>query len=97
MIRQATNIDSTLEGLRIDFGDRRRKYDVDVPLPAQAEIGIKSSRIRCEIVRPIELQRVDEKADNDDVAFAASELDKLAMTRVQRSHRRDQPHRARDR
>jgi hypothetical protein len=97
MIRQVTHIDSTFEMLRIDFSDRRRKYDIDVPLTAHVEIRLERSGIRREIVRAIELQRVDEDADNDNVAFAPSELDKLAMTRVQRSHRRDQPHRTRDR
>ena len=76
-------------GVRIHLGRGRGEHDVDALGLTRADIGVERARIAVEIVLAIELQRIDEDADDDDVAFARRACaHQPRVARVQRAHRR---------
>ena len=75
---------------RIHLAGGGGEHDVDAQPLAELEIALQRSRISLEILAPIELQRIDEDADDDELAVAAGVFDEPRMARVQRAHRRHQ-------
>src|SRR5206468_11444353 len=75
---------------RIHLAGGAREHHVDAQPLAEFEIALKRSWISLEILAPIELQRIDENADDDELAVAAGVFDEPRMARVQRAHRRHQ-------
>ena len=75
---------------RIHLAGGGGEYHVDAQPLAESEIALQCSRISLEVLVPIELQRIDEDADDYELAVAAGLFDKPRMARVQRAHRRHQ-------
>jgi hypothetical protein len=57
------------------------------------EVGLLVARIGLEVARVAELERVHEDRDDGDVAFVPGTSHQRAVPRVERPHRRDEPHR----
>ena len=70
----------------------RRKHQLDAEGVANCEVGLERPRIPLEIVLAIELQRVDEDADDHVVAVLPGCFDQSGMSLVERPHRRHESH-----
>src|SRR4029077_697699 len=91
MVRDAPDIHNALERRRAHFSYPRREDDVD--LRSRAHLGIRFQRswVLVQVVFTIELERVDEDADDDDVALGAGEIDQPLMPFMERTHRWHKP------
>ena len=77
-----------LEAGSVHLVRRRCEDHIHTHLPACFRIGIERLWVRIEILVGAELRRVDEDADDDEIARGPRGFDQRQMPRVQSSHRR---------
>ncbi len=85
-----TQIEHTGVLLRIDVFDRRHQDIVYPGFLEQRQVGFLGAGIILQVVRVVELRRVDEDADDRAIALRAAFLHQRKMPLVQGSHRRDE-------
>ena len=86
VVGQSSDLDPAFERNRIYLGDRWRKDHIDTERPAEVRIHIERSRIAFEVLRPIELNGVDEDADDDRRAFGSGAANEAGVPFVKGSH-----------
>ena len=85
------DLDPGLEARRIDLVDVGREHDVHAGGLRELEVALLVARIRVEIGLLVELARVDEQGDDDDLVLRARRTDQREMPVVKRTHRRNEP------
>jgi hypothetical protein len=84
------DLDPRLEILRVELVGRRRKEDVDSRPMRELRVPRLVPWIAGEILVLVELRRVDEEADDHEVALVARGPDQREMALVKGPHRRDE-------
>jgi hypothetical protein len=93
MIGEATDIDGAFRRKGVYLVDGRGKYQIDTEPIAELAVLIEPARIAPQVVLAIELQRVDEDADDHRLTLVPRLFNQPDMARVQRAHRGDQAYR----
>src|SRR5262245_66544053 len=65
----------------------RREHDVDPEPVANLQISVHRLRVSLKVFWPIELERIDEDADDDTLTLTPCLLDQACMARMPRPHR----------
>ena len=86
--RQLLDLDPGLEAGRVDLVRLRREEDVDSRVGRDRRVALLVAGIRVEVCILVELGRVDEQAQDDQVALRARCLDQREMAAMERAHRR---------
>lgn len=79
------------ESLRVQDLLGRREDDRNPGVRSQSQIPFEGARIGLQILRLIELQRIDEDAGDRHIVFGCRAADQFQMSVVERPHGRDQP------
>ena len=93
MIGEAADIDGAFRRHGVHFIDRRGEYEIDAEPIAKLTVRVEPARIAPQIVLTIELQRVDEDADDHRLTLVPRLFNQPDMARVQRAHRGHQAYR----
>ena len=78
------------EARRVDLLGCGREQVVDPELGGELGVALGVTRVRGQVGRVVELGRVDEQRDDDDVALLARAPHQRQMALVERAHRRDE-------
>ncbi len=87
----AENLDRCREALRVDLLGRRREQEVGARRCGQLAVAGLVAGVAVEVAALVELRRVHEQRDDDEIAVRARALDQREMPVVQRAHRRHEP------
>src|SRR4030095_4878338 len=90
MISELGDLDRASRRRGIHLGCRRHEHVVDPERCAEREIVVERARVLRQVVGAVELQRVDEDADDGPSAFAPGTSDQPSVAVVQRAHGGDE-------
>ena len=85
------DVDPGCEALRIELARLRREEEIDALALGKPRILFLGPWVSGEVLVQVELRRVDEQGQNDDLAVGPRCTKQGQMSVMQRAHRRDEP------